>query len=37
MSGYDGYLSVEFEGMEECKLGTRIGLENTVRLWNEMG
>lgn len=36
-SGYDGYLSVEFEGMEECKLGTRIGLENAVRIWNEIG
>ncbi len=36
-SGYDGYLSIEFEGMEECRLGTRIGLENAVRLWNELG
>jgi sugar phosphate isomerase/epimerase len=35
-SGYDGFLSVEFEGMEECKLGTRIGLNNLKQLWNEI-
>jgi sugar phosphate isomerase/epimerase len=34
-SGYDGYLSVEFEGMEECKLGTRLGLNNLRKLWLE--
>jgi sugar phosphate isomerase/epimerase len=34
-SGYDGYLSVEFEGMEECKLGTRLGLNNLRKLWVE--
>lgn len=26
-SGYDSYLSVEFEGMEECREGTKIGME----------
>jgi sugar phosphate isomerase/epimerase len=35
-SGYDGFLSVEFEGMEECKQGTRIGLHNLRELWNEI-
>lgn len=34
-SGYDGYLSVEFEGMEECKLGSRIGLANLSRFVQE--
>lgn len=34
-SGFDGYLSVEFEGMEECKQASRIGMENLRRLWNE--
>ncbi len=27
-SGYDGYISVEFEGMEDCLKGIRIGFEN---------
>ncbi len=26
-SGFDGYVSVEFEGMEECEQGTRISLD----------
>ncbi|WP_127534005.1 sugar phosphate isomerase/epimerase family protein [Paenibacillus kobensis] len=34
-SGYDGYLSIEFEGMEPCEQGTRIGLDNVRRLWEE--
>lgn len=34
-SGYDGYLSIEFEGMEECQLGTKTGLDNIRRLWDE--
>lgn len=33
-SGYDGYISLEFEGLEECRQGTRIGLENVKRIWN---
>jgi sugar phosphate isomerase/epimerase len=33
-SGYDGYISLEFEGMEECKKGTLIGLQNIRRLWD---
>lgn len=33
-SGYDGYISIEFEGMEECRKGTRLGLEYVKRTWN---
>lgn len=35
-SGYDGYISLEFEGMEECKKGTLIGLQNIQRIWYEI-
>jgi len=35
-SGYDGYLSIEFEGMEECRTATRIGFDNARRMWNEL-
>ncbi len=31
-SGYDGYVSIEFEGMEECRLGTRLGFEYVQRI-----
>ncbi|MBM7573456.1 sugar phosphate isomerase/epimerase family protein [Aquibacillus albus] len=34
-SGYDGYLTVEFEGMEDCQLGSRLGMSNLKRLWEE--
>jgi phosphoribosylaminoimidazolecarboxamide formyltransferase/IMP cyclohydrolase len=34
-SGYDGFLSVEFEGMEDCFVGSRIGMENVKIFWNE--
>ncbi len=30
-SGYDGFVSLEFEGMEECTRGTKIGLDNLKR------
>lgn len=33
-SGYDGYLSIEFEGLEDCMLGTKLGLDHTLRIWN---
>ncbi len=33
-SGYDGYLSVEFEGMEDCLNGAAIGLNNVRRIWD---
>ncbi|KWX69479.1 sugar phosphate isomerase [Paenibacillus riograndensis] len=35
-SGYDGYISIEFEGMEECRKGTRLGLEYVKRTWNAL-
>ncbi|GGJ01375.1 sugar phosphate isomerase [Alicyclobacillus cellulosilyticus] len=31
--GYDGYVSVEFEGLEDCRLGARLGLANARRIW----
>lgn len=35
-SGYDGYIAIEFEGMEESKIGSKIGMDNAVRIWNEI-
>lgn len=35
-SGYDGYLSIEFEGMEDCRRATLLGLEYVKRIWNEI-
>jgi len=35
-SGYDGYLSLEFEGMEDSLTGTRVGLDNLKRIWAEV-
>lgn len=35
-AGYDGYLSLEFEGLEECKQGSRIGLANARHIWDEV-
>lgn len=35
-SGYDGNITVEFEGMEECKAGSRIGMDNLRRFWHEV-
>jgi sugar phosphate isomerase/epimerase len=35
-SGYDGYISIEFEGLEECKSGAKIGLDNALRIWKEV-
>ncbi|MBS4206054.1 sugar phosphate isomerase/epimerase family protein [Lederbergia citrea] len=35
-SGYDGYITVEFEGMEDCKRGSKIGMDNLRRFWNEV-
>ncbi|QJC53937.1 sugar phosphate isomerase/epimerase [Paenibacillus albicereus] len=36
-SGYDGYVTVEFEGMEECREASRIAMDNARRLWEECG
>lgn len=35
-SGYDGYISVEFEGLEDCYTGSKLGMETVRRLWNEV-
>ncbi|WP_257348886.1 sugar phosphate isomerase/epimerase family protein [Pseudalkalibacillus decolorationis] len=35
-SSYDGYISIEFEGMEECKKGSKISLDNVRRIWEEV-
>ena len=32
-AGYDGWISIEFEGMEDNLTGLRIGLENVKRFW----
>jgi sugar phosphate isomerase/epimerase len=34
-SGYSGYLSIEFEGMEESKSASKIGMDNANRFWEE--
>lgn len=34
-SGYDGYITLEFEGMEDCRVGSSIGLKNLKRFWDE--
>ena len=34
-SGYDGYITVEFEGMEECRAASRAGMDNLRRFWEE--
>ncbi|WP_309119942.1 sugar phosphate isomerase/epimerase [Paenibacillus sp.] len=34
-SGYDGNITVEFEGMEECKAAAKIAMDNLRRLWEE--
>ena len=34
-SGYDGYISIEFEGMEDNLLGIELGLANLKRFWEK--
>jgi sugar phosphate isomerase/epimerase len=34
-SGYAGDASVEFEGMEDCRTGSKIGMDNLRRYWKE--
>ncbi len=33
--GYDGNITLEFEGMEECKEACKIGMDNLRRFWKE--
>ncbi len=35
-SGFDGYMSLEFEGMEAHQVGSSVGLENLIRIWDEV-
>jgi sugar phosphate isomerase/epimerase len=35
-SGYNGYISIEFEGLEESKLGTKTSFDNVRRIWNSI-
>ncbi len=35
-SGYDGYVSIEFEGMEECRKGTSLGFQYVKRVWDQV-
>lgn len=35
-SGYNGYISIEFEGMEDPRIGSKIGMDNARRIWNEV-
>ncbi|MHA7966065.1 sugar phosphate isomerase/epimerase family protein [Paenibacillus sp. CAU 1782] len=35
-SGYDGYISIEFEGMEECRKGTRLGFQYVKKVWEQL-
>jgi inosose dehydratase len=35
-SGYDGNITLEFEGMEECREASKIGMDNIKRLWEEV-
>jgi len=34
-SGYDGYIILEFEGLEDCLYGTKVSLDNMKRIYNE--
>lgn len=35
-AGYDGYISVEFEGLEDCKVGSKVGMETGEKIWHEV-
>ncbi|MBQ4899694.1 sugar phosphate isomerase/epimerase [Paenibacillus sp. Marseille-P2973] len=35
-SGFDGYFSIEYEGMEDCLTGTKIAFDNVKRIWDEV-
>ena len=34
-SGYDGNITLEFEGMEECRAASKAGMDNIRRFWDE--
>ena len=35
-SGYDGDIAIEFEGLEDGKYATAVGMQNARRIWNEV-
>lgn len=35
-SGYDGHIVIEFEGMEDARYATSVGLHNARRIWNQV-
>lgn len=35
-SGYNGYVSIEFEGLEDCELASRVSLENVRNMWERL-
>lgn len=35
-SGYDGYISIEFEGLEESKKAAKISMDNVRRIWDSV-
>lgn len=35
-SGYDGYISLEFEGMEECRMAAELSLRTARRMWESI-
>ncbi|MDQ6421244.1 sugar phosphate isomerase/epimerase family protein [Paenibacillus sp. LHD-117] len=35
-SGYDGYVSIEFEGMEECRKGTKLAFDYVKQTWEQL-
>jgi sugar phosphate isomerase/epimerase len=34
-SGYQGYISIEYEGHGPCYYGSKVGMDNARRMWNE--
>ncbi|MCR8657198.1 sugar phosphate isomerase/epimerase family protein [Paenibacillus endoradicis] len=35
-AGYDGHVTIEFEGMEPCKQGTKLGFDYVRKLWHSL-
>lgn len=35
-SGYDGAIAIEFEGFEESRYASKVGLDNARRIWDEV-
>ena len=35
-SGYDGHIVIEFEGMEDARYATSVGLHNARRIWDQV-